>query len=583
VAPNTAPIVVYLSSTLADLAAERQAIKDVLSGSCVVKESYDPSDANLVKKCLADVATCEVYIGVIGLRYGFVPPGYDRSITQLEYEQAKSKGLSRFVFIKNEAAIAVTETDAFTDENPKERIAAFRRQLTSGDDGEATPGRFRTVDELKLAVTKVISDLRYARQGGQTLMKGDPPHPWSVSYEISIACVTGTDQSMKQVLDALASGDQRIVTFELSPGLPKDYFPTLDAQSRKSRCVMVLVTAASLPRIAAAADDVAAAIAMVRERSAGVFGLLVDVAPDGLPANVRDAFVSGIFTTNAGDWAEPARRVTYDKLLQWRRARAPESPAGSRVAVPYIIVALNEHEAQAMCVDRATFFKKFGVGAQMRQSEFDALSAKLSERSPNWPQGFYGPGRKDWRPFGPLAPTMNDFVLSAARRLNQAARGTRERRLLRSAQITLLPYSFDEYLVDRSGSRENISRVCDLGCLVLLDEFALLHPTLREELNTLLSSNNAAVVSISACDPTLRSIDELLSDLSYLRVGNLLSRFSHFEDLRCELALNSVERLQRWLRLVLPELLTTLGQDQIDPTLAGSVDQLFEPAAEAAP
>ena len=578
----SAPIVVYLSSTIADLAEERKAIKDVLGGSCAVTESYDVSDASLVQKCLDDVAKCEVYIGVIGLRYGFSPPDRDKSITHLEYEQAKARGLARFIFIKAEESIPVTQTDAFTDENPKERIVAFRKELSSGAETEATPARFRDVSELKLAVQKMISELRLKRRGGQTLLGGEPAHPWGVIYDLSVACVPGTDQQMKSRLDVLAKSDQRVATFELSPSHPKDYFSTLDAQSRKSRCTMLMVTAASLSRIIPAAQHVSASLDMIRERcagGAGVFGLTVDVEPDALPPNVRDALSGGIFTTKADDWVDAHARGTFDKLQQWRRARAPEVPAAPQVAVPYIIVGLNESEAEAMQAE-AALFQKFGKGAGIRQDQFKALSKRLSEISGAWPKGFYGPRRQDWRPFGSGAggQTMNDFVLSTARKLGQSARGTRERRMLKGAQLDLRPYAFDEYLIDRAGSRENISRVCDLGCLVLLDEFVLLHPGLRQEVDTLLSSNNAAVVSISACDPTLGPIGELLGDLSYLKVGNLLSRFSHVQDLRCELALNSVERLQRWLRLVLPELLTTLGQDQVDPALAGSVDELFDPA-----
>jgi hypothetical protein len=108
-----------------------------------------------------------------------------------------------------------------------------------------------------------------------------------------------------------------------------------------------------------------------------------------------------------------------------------------------------------------------------------------------------------------------------------------------------------------------------------VDEFALLHPDLRPQIDLLLSSNNAAVVSISACDPAFESLGSLLDEFSYLRVGNLFMRFRETEDARCELALNSVARFQRWLRFVLPELMITLGQRQSDPTLVDKADALF--------
>ncbi len=74
----------YLSSTLSDLQDERRAVRDVLSGDYTVVESYEADPQPLWKSCVADVAKCEIYIGIVGLRYGFVPPGQGKSITELE-------------------------------------------------------------------------------------------------------------------------------------------------------------------------------------------------------------------------------------------------------------------------------------------------------------------------------------------------------------------------------------------------------------------------------------------------------------------------------------------------------------------
>lgn len=64
---------VYLSSTLADLRAEHQAVKEVLGDEYAVKQSYTASEKDLVASCLQDVASCDLYIGILGLRYGHVP------------------------------------------------------------------------------------------------------------------------------------------------------------------------------------------------------------------------------------------------------------------------------------------------------------------------------------------------------------------------------------------------------------------------------------------------------------------------------------------------------------------------------
>lgn len=59
-------------------------VKDVLSGVYIVVESYEADPQPVWQGCVADVALCEIYIGIVGLRYGFVPPEQGKSITELE-------------------------------------------------------------------------------------------------------------------------------------------------------------------------------------------------------------------------------------------------------------------------------------------------------------------------------------------------------------------------------------------------------------------------------------------------------------------------------------------------------------------
>jgi Domain of unknown function (DUF4062) len=65
----------YLSSTLKNLEDERRAIQQALADQRVVKHSYGASEGALVESCLEDVAACDLYIGILGLRYGYVPGG----------------------------------------------------------------------------------------------------------------------------------------------------------------------------------------------------------------------------------------------------------------------------------------------------------------------------------------------------------------------------------------------------------------------------------------------------------------------------------------------------------------------------
>src|SRR5262249_37565800 len=141
---------VYLSSTLKDLEDEREAVRQALSDECIIKHSYRASERDLVTSCIADVAECDAYILILGLRYGYVPEAglenpRNLSITELEYEHASGK--PRFVFIKDEESIPFALTDAKTKEHSLECIENFRKRVS-----EQRPAVFKTVEDLKLAV-----------------------------------------------------------------------------------------------------------------------------------------------------------------------------------------------------------------------------------------------------------------------------------------------------------------------------------------------------------------------------------------------------------------------------------------------
>jgi hypothetical protein len=568
---------VYLSSTLNDLEAERRAVKDVLGGECVVKESYKANEGDLVESCLEDVGACELYIGILGLRYGFVPPGQELSITHLEYEQAKAKGLQRLVFLKDESAISVTASDYKLKEHPVEKIEGFRKQVSSGKPGEARPATFKGIDDLKVAVLKAYSDYRARKTGSAPIMVGVGPHPWAVRYEASIAYVPGTDDGLKQALESGARGDRRIRIFPLSLAkyAEADYFATLDREVRQARLVLLAVSSHSLPRLREREAVVSSALATVASRCPNLSSLLVGVKPADLPPSVAHLLADS-FESQSAEWEAATRDDTFERLQQWRRERVPETTVSSEIGIPYLVIALTAQEADALGDGSGAIFDSFGVLAKARRDEFQDLRKRLCDTGLDWPAQFYTGRRDEWRPFGAEWPNTDEFVRQAARKVNLAPEGSRERGLLLGAHLIPQRYAFEEYLTTASGSRENLRRVCDTGCLVLVDEFALLHPGLRSQIDGLLGSNNAAVVSLSACDPAHRALRHLLTDdTSYLRVGTLLARFRDSEDVRCELAVNSVERLQRWLRFVLPELMATLGQQKSDPNLVGKVDNLL--------
>ena len=98
---------VYVSATFRDLEECRAAVKLALRRlrvEDVAMESYVAEDRRPVERCLEDVADCDLYVGIFAWRYGFVPPGYDQSITELEYRQAETLGKPCLIFLLDEEA-----------------------------------------------------------------------------------------------------------------------------------------------------------------------------------------------------------------------------------------------------------------------------------------------------------------------------------------------------------------------------------------------------------------------------------------------------------------------------------------------
>jgi|CXWL01.1.fsa_nt_gi energy-coupling factor transporter ATP-binding protein EcfA2 len=155
---------VYLSSTLNDLGPEREAVRKALGGHCTVAESYTADERSVRESCLADVAGCDLYIGIIGGRYGFIPPGESFSITELEYQEARKHKLPTLICIKDDDVILKRFHDAGTQENPPERIESFRQRVNNGTEEAGRPAIFKTPEDLKEHVLKAL--WRYSERHG---------------------------------------------------------------------------------------------------------------------------------------------------------------------------------------------------------------------------------------------------------------------------------------------------------------------------------------------------------------------------------------------------------------------------------
>jgi hypothetical protein len=93
---------VFVSSTYIDLKDHRQrVIAQLRRASYHVDPMEDwTSDANEPRQYSLDrLDGCQACVLLVGFRWGFVPPGHTRSITQMEYDHARECGIDVLPFL----------------------------------------------------------------------------------------------------------------------------------------------------------------------------------------------------------------------------------------------------------------------------------------------------------------------------------------------------------------------------------------------------------------------------------------------------------------------------------------------------
>ncbi|MGM1062269.1 DUF4062 domain-containing protein [Saccharothrix sp. Mg75] len=144
---------VFVSSTFRDLRACRAVVHSTLRSlrlDDVTMEHFVAEHDRPLDVCLRKVRECDLYVGVFAWRYGYVPDGGDRSITELEYRAAVEAGKPCLVFLlHDDAPWPRSSVDRGAE---ADAIEALREELAV----RHTARYFTTSAELGIAVATAL-------------------------------------------------------------------------------------------------------------------------------------------------------------------------------------------------------------------------------------------------------------------------------------------------------------------------------------------------------------------------------------------------------------------------------------------
>lgn len=156
---------VFVSSTYIDLKEERQAaVEAILSAGHIpagmeLFSAGDESQMTVIKRWIDE---SDVYLLILGGRYGSIDPSSGKSYTHLEYEYAIAQGKPLFAVVINQAALdgkVKTNGMAAIEQDSPHLLKEFKTQVLSN-----LVKFFDDKKDIKLAVHETLSDFNYRKE-----------------------------------------------------------------------------------------------------------------------------------------------------------------------------------------------------------------------------------------------------------------------------------------------------------------------------------------------------------------------------------------------------------------------------------
>lgn len=190
---------VMISSTARDLPLHRKEVMDACLSQGMLPammEHLPASSENAIEVSLKMVEDADIYLGIFAYRYGYIPEGYDISITEMEYNHAVHHDIPRLIFLIHETH--AQNTLDFEIGQTAEQLTALKERLQK----EQVVNYFKSPEDLR---ARVINSLSHYRIRGELPLQEPRQFSQTIQKQISHAkdTIAALTKEQYQILNLL--------------------------------------------------------------------------------------------------------------------------------------------------------------------------------------------------------------------------------------------------------------------------------------------------------------------------------------------------------------------------------------------
>ena len=144
---------IFISSTIKDLANEREIVARAINDlhfEAIRAETLGSRPETPAEICKTMVQESDIFIGIYGNRYGYVPENEVRSITEIEFDEARRMGKDILIYIKG---------NHWPEVEPEQKQKEFLNQTEDFVAGYFRRPHFQNVIQLEEWIKEDIASL----------------------------------------------------------------------------------------------------------------------------------------------------------------------------------------------------------------------------------------------------------------------------------------------------------------------------------------------------------------------------------------------------------------------------------------